>query len=132
MTTAPAFQRPHDVWLSYADMAVRTALDVFGRRLLRKAGRAVRNNDNHLRALGTERWYQHIPHHGVDVDELLVGALRFFDETAPLADQRTAECIRDAVHTYLRTVIAAGLDHDRNKLAELIRDAGCLEDAPAA
>jgi hypothetical protein len=133
ITTAPAQGPGHidEVWVCYADMAVRTGLDHYGRRLLRKLGRSIRNNDQHLKHLPPEQWHTVIPAKDIPVDELLDGALRFFDETAPLADQATAACLREALTLYLRTVIGAGMAHDRAKLANLIYEIGCLEPVAA-
>jgi len=115
--------------LAFAEHAVLSALDVANRRLLRRVGRSARHRDNGLREIDPVRWHTVIPTRNIDVDELLDGVLRHFDATAHGLPDDTAACIRDAITTYLRVVIAAGLEHNRDTLARLIDEAGCFTSA---
>lgn len=118
-----------DYKLAFAEQAVLTALDTANRRLLRKRGRAARHHSNGLRRLDPLRWHTVISTQGVDVDELLDGALRLFDLTAAQLDPVDAECIRTAISVYLRIVLASGKEYERDQLAACIHKAGCLPDA---
>lgn len=119
-------------WVAYAEMVVLHGLDKANHRLLRRHGRAVRHHTNRLREIDPLIWHTIIPTTNIDVDELLDGVLKFFDQTAVVTDAEIARCVRAAISTYLRTVVAAGMEHNRDALAQMLRGAGCLEDSPAA
>jgi hypothetical protein len=125
------------VWASYAEMAVLHVLHAVGRQLLRDAPRSVRSRKFSLRETDPSTWHTQIPIHREGnvvkcVDEMIEKALKFFDTSATHIDPITAACLRLAITTYLRTVIAAGQLHDFDKLARVIDDAACLNTQAAA
>lgn len=125
-----------DAWLACAEMAVLGGLTAANKRLMRKQGRSVRHHTNGLRDTETWLWHTIIPTQAlrdVDVDELLVDSLAVFDAIAFRVNPEIASCLRVAILTYMRTVIAAGIGHDPAHLARMIERAGCLhEETPAA
>lgn len=121
-------------YVALAELSVRVALETAGRRLVRSQGRSVRHHSNHLRDLDPSTWHTviSVEQAGVDVDQLLEGALKHFDSVVPNLDLTVASCMRAAMNAYLRSVLASGVAHRRDALGRMIQSSGCLVEQPAA
>jgi hypothetical protein len=123
---APSTDHVEPNWqLAFAEHAVLNALEKANRSLLRQVGRSARHHSNGLKDLEPSRWHTVISTQGVDVDQLLEGALELFKQSAQHLDPDQAACIEFAIETYLRVVIAAGQDHNPQVLAQHIAAANC-------
>lgn len=121
-------------YVALAELSVRVALQTAGHRLLRTQDRSVRHRRNGLRDLDPSSWHTviSVADAGVDVDQLLKGALEHFDSVVPNIDLQVASCLRAAMDAYLRSLLAAGVAHQRDALGRMIQASGCLLDQNAA
>lgn len=122
--TTAATEVNRDLVMAYAEIAALTVLDQAGRGLMRIKSRRYRGHRNGVDQV--ETWQRHtiIPTGDVDLDRLLAGAFRILDSVS-LAD----ECLRRAVETYVRIIIAAERPYSRDDLARVVDDAGCFDAA---
>lgn len=112
--------------MSALERDVLRALELAGKRLLGSSSRRGRYRHEPARQVHT--WDIHTVIGGLEepqVDKLLTGAFDLADQTMP--DQ---PCVRQAVETYTRALLATGRPHRREYLAEMLLRSGCL--TPAA
>ena len=128
-TTASAEAEPGQLspWMiSALERDVLRALELAGKRLLGARGRSERYRHEPARQVHT--WDIHTVVGAMEepqVDKLLAGAFELTDQAMP--DQ---PCIRQAVETYTRSLLATGRPHRREYLVEMLWRSGCL--TPAA
>lgn len=107
------------------EMACLRALEIAGKRLLSRAGRAVR------REVDCEPWRVHtqLPTVGndADMDRLLEGAFTALDVVMP-----GQPVVRAAADAYVRHLIVTQTDHSPQRFMQALHDAGCLAGTVAA
>jgi hypothetical protein len=111
-------------WLmGYAELATVVVLDAVGRRLTRTVGRAHRHRDSPVRQTDTHQRHTKIAVGDLDLDDVLAGAFRLVNLNALSAPD--AECVRTAVHDYVRIIVLAGQPYDLTDLELVMKQAQC-------
>lgn len=110
--------------LAFAELGAKIVLEQVGRSILRRKSRKYRGHKSGLDRV--EMWQRHtvVPTEGLDLDLLLKGAFRILDSI----DDKDP-CLRAAIETYVRIIVAAERPYNRDELEKVVRAAGCLNHA---